>query len=225
MAVSRSSTAEAARAASGKSAEREHTSQVFDVLLAQSDGTIVVACVVIPLRESEPSLVQIQQIDARVVEIRYHGRREPGSRSDLVQVGKQRKEIADRVDLSDPVEEGTDRIESGIGDRRLVHSEGEIPPDDVGRATGWSAIGGGAFEQTVEETLVTGSDLFERCPSCVLGWHRVGRDPSAVHVTIEIVTGIDRRIRVARVEDGIIGPNEHQVRRRLVRRGVPRHPR
>ncbi len=117
--------------------------------------------------------------------------------------GQRRHAIQDRLD----------RRDAGLLDRRLVHAGGIEIPYQLLHAGGLR-IGRSGLRQRVLDRQRTLAQHLETAPGGAIPRHRVGGEPLAVDVGVEVAASRDRAIQVAGLELDLLGRDAGQVYRR-----------
>src|SRR5690606_15597322 len=116
----------------------------------------------------------------------------------------------------DLVEDRLDRAQAGGVDGGLVHAGGPDVADEGGGAGG-AGVSGHVLDQLALDLQRALGQQFEAAPGGAVGRHRVGGQPLAVDVGVEVGAGRHRRIQVgggegrhrglelAQVDGGLVG--------------------
>src|SRR5690606_12954269 len=96
-----------------------------------------------------------------------------------------------------------DRVEAGGVDGRLVHARAVQPADLLLDGAGGRLVGAGVggFHDPALRLQALLAQLVESAPAGAVGGDRVGGDPLAVGIGVEVPAGGNRRVEVADVED------------------------
>ena len=184
---------------------RELLGDVGDVRFAHLDRALVVARVVVALRQAEATLAHVDEVGVGVLEVRCDADVHQHADCERLQIARDRAHVCEAGRRRDAPEVRRERPGARRSDCGLVHGCGEV----VAHHPVWGAVRvrvlGGVEQQAVEQLLVALGNLVKGTPRAVLGRDRVGVEPSAVRVSEEVLGrghgvieqgGVDRARRV-----------------------------
>ena len=180
---------------------------------AQRHRPLVVVEVVAALGQAEAGLLDVGEVDVRVLEVRLDADPEQGTDAHAMEVEGDGADILDRRDRLDPVQEGAQRLRAGGGDPGLVHARGVVVAHQAADRVTGVARRRGLLEQAPRELLVVVVELDVGAPHRVLGRDRVGREPPRVDVVVEVVRHRDGVVPLCGVERVGVGHAGHSWRR------------
>ena len=184
---------------------------------AQRHRPLVVVEVVAALGQAEAGLLDVGEVDVRVLEVRLDADPEQGTDAHAMEVEGDGADILDRRNRIDPVQEGAQRLRAGGGDPGLVHARRVVVAHQAADRVTGVARRRGLLEQAPRELLVVVVELDVGAPHRVLGRDRVGREPPRVDVVVEVVRHRDGVVPQCGVERVGVG---HEIPLSLVQQGM-----
>jgi len=170
--------------------QREHATDVLPIIRQQLLLGRVVAEVVVAVGEADPTLHQVRDVGARVLEISEDA--EPEQRLDPLPVECPRdpEQRVCSVDPLDRIQYCPQRRSPGLLDTCFVHAGAEVVADHpVGRVAG--RAGGGLLDDLPQQLAVAFPDHREAPhPLRLVGRQDRGVDPASARVSVEVLAGV-----------------------------------
>ena len=184
--------------------EREQLLDVRDVLVAQRLVLGARLQVVLAFRQAEAALHGVRDVHRGILEVAE--RAEAEQRLDALRVPRvdERDDVFLRLQRVDLREVGLDRVVTGLLDARLIHRRG-VEVADLLRVG--ARLGGflrALLEDLLEEVQVALAHLVADAPGRVLGRDRVGVEPAAVGVAVEVRARRGLLVEVPAVEAVVV---------------------
>ncbi len=174
--------------------QREHAADVLLVVREQLLLGRVVADVVVAVGQADPTLRQVRDVGARVLEVRKHT--EPEQRLDPLPVERSRdpEQRLHPVDPVDRIQNRPERADPGFLDTRFVHAGAEVVTNHpVGGVV--SRAGGGLLDDPAQQVAVAFPD-HRKAPHPLRLVGRQDRlgDPGSARVPVEVLARIRRPV-------------------------------
>ncbi|OLE76380.1 MAG: hypothetical protein AUG02_04820 [Chloroflexi bacterium 13_1_20CM_2_70_9] len=173
----------------------------------QGARLLVLAQVVITVRETEPALLQMQAVRRAVPRVRADERREAGPHPVGLQRGDRARKPGGFGDALDEVELAGGRAEPGGVRRRLVHPARVEVADELPLRARGRARAGGLLDDGAEHLAIRVADLVPDAPGDLVRRDLSAAEPRAVREGEEVFTRRSRAIDVfdmdARAGEGV----------------------
>jgi hypothetical protein len=167
-----------------------------------ADRLVVVLVVVVRRRQAEAALARERDLAAGVLEIRAGAEAEHERIAFAEGLVEPRGDVFPVLQFRDRGEVALDRRVTGFLDGRFVHARAVQPADLLFDRTLRGLVG--VEVRLIDDLVLRGEALlaqFVECaPACLVRGNRIGRDPFAVRVGVEVGAGGDVLVEIGNVE-------------------------